>query len=172
MQIIIETKRLLLRELNSADDKGMFELDSNPEVHRYLGNNPVMSITECRKIIEFVREQYISNGIGRWAVIEKESGAFTGWCGLKLVKEEMNNHINYYDIGYRFIQKYWGKGYATEAAIPCCNYGFDKLKLNALYGTAHVNNIASQTVLQKCGLKFIENFYLDGEETAWFKRSM
>jgi RimJ/RimL family protein N-acetyltransferase len=78
MKVFVETERLILREMLPEDEKGMFELDSDPEVHRYLGNNPVKSIDQVRNIINSVRLQYKENGIGRWAVIEKASNEFIG----------------------------------------------------------------------------------------------
>ena len=152
-----------------SDEVGMFELDSDPEVHRYLGNNPVTNIQQVREVIDFVRQQYIENGVGRWAVIEKSSNNFIGWSGLKLVKEERNNHPKYYDIGYRFIKKYWGKGYATESAKPALDYGFEVLNLQEVIGTAHVENTASRNVLEKIGLKYVEKFMYDDIECDWLK---
>jgi len=70
-QPTIETRRLLIRELLPEDADGMFELESNPNVHLYLGNKPLQSIEESREAIRFIRKQYVDNGIGRWAVLEK-----------------------------------------------------------------------------------------------------
>ena len=56
-----------------------------------------------------IRQQYIDNGIDRWAIINKETNDFIGWTGLKFVTETTNNHINFYDLGYRLIEKYWAK---------------------------------------------------------------
>jgi len=169
LEIFAETERLILREILSSDDKGMFELDSDAEVHKYLGNKPVETIVQSREMIEFIRRQYIENGIGRWAVIEKASNDFMGWAGLKLNKEPRNDHIDYYDVGYRFIKRYWGKGYATESAKPSLKYGFEKLKLNEIYGTADAQNIASKKVLEKLGLKYIETFEYYSRPTVWMK---
>jgi [ribosomal protein S5]-alanine N-acetyltransferase len=171
MQIFVETERLQLRELLPSDDIGMFELDSNPEVQRYLGNKPIKSIEEARKSIEFIRQQYLENGIGRWAVIEKETNCFVGWAGLKYVREITNNHINYHDLGYRFITSYWGKGYATEAAKASVAFGFEQLKLKEIYAMADVNNDASRKVLEKVGLMLIETFGLDSIPHNWFRIS-
>ena len=98
MIFYIETDRLILRDFLESDVEGMYELDSNPEVHRYLGNNPIKEINQIPPIIQFVRQQYEENGIGRWAVIEKKTNAFIGWSGLKLVKETRNQQNNYYDV--------------------------------------------------------------------------
>jgi len=169
MKIYIETARLILRELVTEDADGMFEMDSDPEVQLYLGNNPVKSIEQSKADIAFIRKQYVENGIGRWAVIEKETGNFTGWCGLKLIKETNNNHTNYYDLGYRFNKKYWGKGYATETAIATRDYGFKVLMLDEIIGIADTGNHGSIHVLEKTGLKRINIFDYHGMPHHWMK---
>src|ERR1035437_6707591 len=135
MKIFTETERLILREILPSDDKGMFELDSDKEVHKFLGNKPVQNIEQSRQVIEFIGQQYLTNGIGRWAIIEKSTNNFLGWTGLKLVKEEINNHTDYYDLGYRLIKKYWGKGFATESAKASLDYGFNILQLTDIYAS-------------------------------------
>lgn len=169
MQIIAETERLIIRELLPEDATGMFKMDSDPEVHRYLGNDPVKDIEQIRNVISFIRQQYVDNSIGRWAVIEKESGEFIGWTGLKLMRETVNNHTNYYDFGYRFVKSSWGKGYATETAAPSLQYGFDVLQADAIYAMADEGNTASRRVLQKAGLQFIEMFDYEDTQHAWYK---
>jgi ribosomal-protein-alanine N-acetyltransferase len=176
--MIVETERLILREFLPSDDEGMFELDSNPEVHKYLGENPSRTIEDARKMIASIRHQYVENGIGRWAAIEKETGNFIGWSGLKFIKEYENNRIHYYDVGYRLMPKYWGKGYATEAAKAAIQYGFEQLNANEIIGSANVENTRSRRALEKCGLTFIEQFYwheihcdwLCITKEAWFKQ--
>ncbi|WP_134203998.1 GNAT family N-acetyltransferase [Pedobacter suwonensis] len=169
MKIFAETERLILRELMPADAEGMFELNSDPDVHRYLGNKPVTSIEQSIAEIEFIRKQYVENGIGRWAVIEKTSGNFLGWSGLKLITETTNNHINYYDLGYRFSKRFWGKGYATETAMAVIDYGFTELKLNEIIGIADINNLGSIHVLEKVGLRRVSVFDYDGTKHLWMK---
>ena len=169
MKIFIETERLILRELLPTDDAGMFELDSDPEVHRYLGNKPLQNIEQGREIIAFIRRQYIDYGIGRWAVIEKATGDFMGWSGLKFFDTSVNNHTGFYDIGYRLIKQYWGRGYATESALAVLNYGFTILNLPVIYGMADVKNTASNNTLRKIGLGFVETFDYDGILHNWYE---
>ena len=168
MKTSIETERLLLRELLPTDDAGMFELDSNPEVHIYLGNKPVKSIEESREAIANIRQQYLENGIGRWAVILKETGEFIGWSGLKLEKN-VNGHETFYDLGYRFIQKHWGKGYAFETAKAFVDFGFSEMKLPVINAYADFDNLNSRKVLEKVGMKFVNSFELDRTEEAWYE---
>jgi ribosomal-protein-alanine N-acetyltransferase len=169
MKIYIETQRLLIREIRDEDEKGIFELDTDPEVHKYLGNKPITSMEQAAAVIKFIQRQYKENGIGRWAVIEKKNNNFIGWTGLKLITETINNQINYYDLGYRFIRKYWGKGYATETANATLKYAFDTLQLNTVFAMADIKNEASNNILKKAGLKHLETFDYDGEGHNWFR---
>ena len=169
MTPIIETERLLIREIIPSDAEAMFEMDSDKEVHKYLGNSPVKSIEQIVDVIQFIRKQYTENGIGRWAVIEKKSGKFIGWTGLKFVTELTNNHQNYYDLGYRFNQKFWGMGYATESAKASLKYGLETLKLKEIYAAAHIDNIASNKILKNLGFEPIETFFYEEETNNWYK---
>lgn len=169
MLIYAETPRLILREILHSDLDGFWELDSDPEVHRYLGNQPVTDKSKLVDVIEFVRQQYIDFGIGRWAVLNKETQEFMGWAGLKFVTEVTNNHSGFYDIGYRLIRKYWGKGYATEASMAALDYAFQTLKLEQLFATAAVDNFASNRVLQKIRLQFVETFYHGDIHCNWYE---
>ncbi|HMG14139.1 MAG TPA: GNAT family N-acetyltransferase [Saprospiraceae bacterium] len=158
MKIFVETERLILREMHATDDIGMFELDSNPEVHKYLGNKPIDTMEQSKATIENVRKQYLENGIGRWSVVEKSSGDFIGWSGLKLMTTVINNRTNFYDVGYRLIPRFWGKGYATESAKASIEYGFTKMNVNEIIGIANIENIKSRRALEKSGLSFKEQF--------------
>ncbi|WP_452602875.1 GNAT family N-acetyltransferase [Pontimicrobium sp. MEBiC06410] len=163
--IRIETERLILREFIDSDVDGLFELDSNPIVHRYLGNNPVKSKDESYKYIQDCKPKYKKHGICRLAVIEKASGNFIGWSGLRFIDDyTFNNHTNFYDVGYRLIPKYWGKGYATESGIASVNYGFNTLKLDTIYGITELGNEASHKALLKIGLDYLEDFYYPKEQ--------
>ena len=168
-KIFAETDRLILRELVSADAGGMFELDADPEVHRFLGNHTVHLLSESAAAIEAIRQQYTDNGIGRWAVLEKTTDSFIGWGGLKLIKEPVNKHVNYYDMGYRLIKRYWGKGYASEIAAVTLTYGFEELNLNEICAMVHIDNGASRHVLEKAGLHFVNKFYYGSDEHDWLK---
>ncbi len=168
MKIFVETPRLILREILREDNEAIFAMDSDPNVHRYLGNKPLSSIAEVSAIIDFIHTQYVENGIGRWAVVEKESNSFIGWAGLKYITDVVNSHTNYYDLGYRFMQHAWGKGYATEAAKALLNYGFKSMDLTTIYAIADSDNTSSHHVLQKAGLALAETFEYDGSPHHWF----
>ena len=169
MNIKIETERFYLREFIPSDENGIFELDSNPAVHTYLGNNPITKIEDVRKYIEFLNKQYKENGIGRWAVIDKFTEEFIGWSGIKLIKEPMNNHNNFYELGYRFKRKHWGKGFATESSNAILDYGFKKLNTDIIFAITDPKNENSKKVLTKLGFDFKETFDYEGDPTDWFE---
>ena len=172
MKIFTETPRLILREVTHDDIKGMFELDSDPEVHRYLGNLPITRIEEAKNIIDYIRLQYEKNGIGRWAVELKETGEFLGWCGMKFIDDiEFDGQKYFHDVGYRFIRRYWGKGYGYESAQACFDYAFDTMKLDKLVGLAEVENIGSNKILSKIGLKFIKEFEFQQTLCNWYEKT-
>ena len=172
MTFHIETERLLLRDLRLTDLEGMFALDSDPEVHKFLGNKPVKTIDESRIILESVLKQYKERGIGRFAVIEKSSGDFVGWSGLRLNTEyNMNGFTKYYDVGYRLIKRFWGKGFATESGKASVDYAFNNMKLPEIYATTELGNQASHNALLKIGLHYVEDFYFEQEQVnlRWYK---
>jgi ribosomal-protein-alanine N-acetyltransferase len=108
--------------------------------------------------------------MGRWAIIDKKTEDFIGWTGLKYEKA-LRKEFNYYDLGYRLRKKYWGHGIATETAIASLKYGFEKLNLKAIGAAAEVNHIASNKILKKIGLKFIETFDYYGVTHNWYTLS-
>lgn len=165
----IETERLLLREIQMSDVDGMFELDSNPNVHLFVGNKPVKSIEESIGYVKNVQQQYKDFGIGRWAVILKETNEFLGWSGIKFITNEINNHKDFYEIGYRFIEKHWGKGYATEAGKAFINYAFNVMKVDAVYAYADAGNENSRRILEKLDLRYVNSFEYEEELEVWYE---
>lgn len=168
MKIHIETERFLIRDLVIGDTSGMFALDSDAEVHKYLGNNPIQTLEEAKKIITSIRAQYKEYGIGRWAIINKKTNDFVGWTGLKY-EQKLRKDFNYYDLGYRLRKNYWGQGIGTETALASLKYGFDQLKLEKICAAADVNNIGSNKILQKIGLKPKGTFYYEDTLCNWYE---
>jgi len=165
----IETERLLLREFIPTDDLGLFELESNPNVHVYVGNKPITHIDEGRAYIDFLHQQYKDFGTGRWAVILKDTNEFLGWSGIKFITNEINKHKDFYEIGYRFIEKHWGKGYATESGKAFIDYAFNVMKVEALYAYADAGNENSRKILEKIGMQLVNSFEYEGDLQVWFE---
>ncbi len=169
MKVFIETDRFLLRELELSDVDGMFALDSDPEVHQFLGNKPIKSKEEALETIQFIRQQYIDLGIGRWAIIDKKNNDFVGWAGLKLITEPINNHQNFYDIGYRLRKEFWGKGVATECAQAIVQYAFNELNLKEIFAMADTDNEGSNKILKKIGMQFMAPFEAFDIQQNWYQ---
>lgn len=163
MKFILQTNRLLLRELTPEDAQNMYLLNLDPEVIRYTGDGPFASEVEARLFLDNY-DHYKKYGMGRWAVIRKSDEAFLGWCGLKYIPD-----FGEHDIGYRFFRRYWGLGYATESAKVCLEYGFDTLGLTTIVGRAMRDNLASIRVLEKIGLRFHGDFDFEGHSGVVYR---
>jgi len=167
MKPIIETERLILREFEPNDFKGVFEFGSNKEIQKYTGDPLLKSIEEAKKIISDVwLVDYKKYGFGRWATIYKPDNKLIGFSGLKFLPE-----FNQVDIGFRYLPKYWNLGIATEASKEIIKYGFETLNLDEIIGIAYPENIASCKVLEKVGLSFYkqDDYNGDGGTYNWYK---
>ncbi len=165
MNIYLETERLIIRNISYEDEAGLFAMDSDPEVHRYLGNQPYTDISQTRDNIAFIRRQYEVHGIGRWAVLLRESGEVVGWTGFKRMTETVNDHVNHLDFGYRHARKFWGQGYACEAAHAALNYGINTLGFKDIYAMTDIENAGSRRILEKLGFRLAKIFPYDGPST-------
>lgn len=149
---IIESERLYLREFELKDINDYFRLNSDPDVMKYIGP-PSTDIKIIKSYINRNINYYIDHpGLGRWAAFEKETDKFIGF--FELAHLDKTEEI---EVGYRLHKKYWGKGYATEMTKVLIDYGFNKIGLDEIAGITHPKNFASQKVLLKCGLRYVED---------------
>ncbi len=155
MNQILTTSRLYLREFSKEDASHFYLLNKDPEVIKYTDDPPFSSIKDAEIFIKNY-SAYKDYGYGRWAVCLNNTDEFIGFCGLKFHPKE-----NISEIGFRFFKKQWHKGYATESAQAVINYGFNSLNLSEIYAHAHINNLSSQRVIEKCGLQFVKNIIHD-----------
>ena len=162
--IILETERLIIREHVLSDAPFFFTLNSNYNVVKYTGDSSFKMIAEAEKIVQYVMNQYKENGYGRWLVAEKETGNPIGWCGLKFHTDTKET-----DIGYRLLESAWGKGYATESAKACIDYGFKHFNLNRIIGDAIKENTASINVFKKLGMTYLKDSLLDNIESVVYE---
>ncbi len=167
MNLILETERLLIREMRHEDAEALFDMDKNPNVHKYLWQKPNTHIDEIHSYIDMVRSQYDRNNIGRFSTIIKETNELIGWTGIKYIDDHVENgKTNFYDYGYRLDEKFWNKGYATEASKVWLDYGFNQMNIKEMNAYTHFDNGASNHVLQKVGFSFIED-YPDEKGAIW-----
>lgn len=150
MDIILQSPRLYFCEFTKDDIQLLFDLNNNPNVIKYV-HEPAPTLENVTDILyNIILPQYKLYGHGRWAVHLKSNNEFIGWCGLKYVKEK-----DEIDLGYRFKENYWGKGFGYESAKATIEYGFNNLKLKRIIATALPENIASWKIMEKCGMKHI-----------------
>lgn len=139
----------------------MFALNQNPNVIRYTGDDPFESEEAAKRFLENYSE-YKNTGFGRWAVVLKDTDEFIGWCGLKLHEGQ------YVDIGFRFFETHWNKGYASEAARASLDYAFQELDLTEVVGRVAKDNLASIRILEKLGMTFWKKDTCNGIENALY----
>ena len=162
--------RLRYRPLRPADAAGMFALDSNPNVLRYLGTPPLTDIAQSRAALARLQGEYRTEGLGRWAVELHATGEFLGWAGLKMNHKVVNGHADFIDIGYRLLEPHWGHGYGTEASRAWLAHGFGALGLPLISGYAEAAHGASRHILEKIGLLLVNLFEgPDGTPCAWYE---
>ena len=148
---ILETERLVLREIDPvADAAFMLELLNEPAFIRYVADRGVRT-TEAASayITEKILPSYAKFGFGFYIVELKESSARVGICGL--VKRDTLEDV---DIGFSTTARYWGRGYAYEAAAALMAHGRDVHGLKRIVGITARGNQASMNLLQKLGLRF------------------
>lgn len=159
----IETKRLILREVDLEDAPEVLAFASHPEVSRYTGDaGLIITMDDARRlIVETWHADYQKLGFGRFAVIDKQTDRVIGFCGLKYLDD-----LKEVDIGYRFLPEFWGRGLATETALAIMYYGRASLGLSNIIGLVLPENFASHRVLQKIGLLKAEQITLDEAEVV------
>jgi len=160
------TERLVLRALTVEDAPDFFALNSNLDVMRYTGEPPLESLDEARDAIANYPD-FETVGYGRWACVLKAEQRVIGFCGLKYLDD-----LKETDVGYRFLPEYWGKGLATEACQASVDFGFDVLRLNRIIGLILPDNIASQRVLEKVGMRYERSIVYEGDQAIVYSKSM
>jgi [ribosomal protein S5]-alanine N-acetyltransferase len=163
MKIIMETDRLFLREFMVTDAESLYALNLDTAVLKFTGDKPFSSVESAKDFLAGY-DAYEKDGFGRWAVIEKFSGEFTGWCGLK------RNEENLVDLGFRFLRQFWNNGYATESAGACLDFGFNRGGLEEIIGRSARQNKASIRVMEKINMKFWKEGACDGIPDAVYYR--
>ncbi|PZS35903.1 MAG: GNAT family N-acetyltransferase [Pseudonocardiales bacterium] len=157
VDIVLETDRLILRKFTTADLEHLVELDRDPEVTTFLTGG----VATPRKQVEnevlprILAEYARAPGWGRWAAIEKSSGAFLGWFSLDPPKDERAG----LELGYRLRKAAWGKGYATEGSRALVDRAFSDPPVQRVFAETMAVNLASRRVLEKAGLRYLRTFH-------------
>ena len=157
---VIETPRLDLRQLVREDAPFILELVNEPSWLRFIGDRNVHSLEDAVGYIEKgPLESYAKNGFGLYLVVDRESGASAGLCGL--IRRDVLPHV---DIGFAFSPRFWGRGLAFEAASAVMAYGRDVLGLSPILAIVNPDNEKSIALLEKLGMRFDRMFRLPSDE--------
>jgi RimJ/RimL family protein N-acetyltransferase len=144
------TTRLTVRRMSISDAGFILTLLNEPSWLRFIGDRGVRTIDDAKNyIIQGPVAMYASLGFGLCTVELKDSACPAGICGL--VKRD---YLDAADIGFAFLPAHWGKGYAYEAATAILNFAKADLGLKRILATTRPENIASQKLLEKLGLRF------------------
>ncbi len=158
MGIFLETARLTLRRFTEADVDNLVELDSDPDVMRFLnGGRPTSrEVIRDETLPRFLQYYEDFPGFGVWAAIEKSSGEFLGWFALRPADCGSPDEV---ELGYRLRKAAWGKGYASEGSRALIRKGFTEFGVRRVIAQTMTVNLASRRVMEKSGLTFVRTFH-------------
>ena len=146
---IIETSRLTLRYITIKDAKALIPILGDPEVMRYS----IIGVHNRPRIRQFIEQRllsYLECGFGLYAVINKKDEEFMGYCGFFVQSVDDRKEV---EIGYRLAKKYWGQGYATEAAQAVLKYGRERYNFKRFVCLIDPENTGSINVAKKLGME-------------------
>jgi RimJ/RimL family protein N-acetyltransferase len=144
----ILTPRLILREMKNEDADDLFQIFSDPEAMKFYPST--RNLVETKTWVYNNIERYARHGFGIWAVQSRIGVEFLGQCGLILQDVDGKQDL---EIGYMFLRRHWGQGFATEAASACRDYAFERLDYKRVVSLIDPGNIASRRVAEKVGMK-------------------
>ena len=160
MRVFLETQRLVLREFTVDDVDALVELDSDPEVARFVFDGEVTTRESvlADTLPAFLGYYQRFPGYGFWAAIEKSSGDFLGWFHFR---PRPGNPVDEPELGYRLRRSAWGKGYATEGSRALIDKGFTEFGVARVVAEAMVVHTASRRVMEKSGMRLLRVFHVD-----------
>ena len=147
--LILETPRLILRRQQASDVTPLVDLWADPDVTRYLGGP--RDRDWLRGVFEETAEAPFAEQYDLWPVVEKATGKVVGHCGLLEKEVEGKTEI---ELTYVFARSAWGKGYATEIGRALRDYAFEALGIGRLIALIEPENVASERVARKVGMRF------------------
>src|SRR5205823_1103155 len=157
MQVFLETERLLLRRFTEADGDNLFDLDSDPEVMRFVNGGPPTprDVIEADILPRFLSYYQQFAGYGFWAAIVKATGEFLGWFHFRPLDGAGPDEV---ELGYRLRKAAWGQGYGTEASRALIRKGFTEFGVRRVVASTYADNIASRRVMEKAGLTLVRTY--------------
>jgi [ribosomal protein S5]-alanine N-acetyltransferase len=146
---ILETDRLLLREINNEDAEGIFTCFSNNEVTRFYGQDTLESVEQAEQFVEFFSKNYMEKRGIRWGIERKGTKGIIGTIGYNAWLPKHKRA----EIGYEIRPDQWRKGYTMEAILKVTSYGFEEMGLTRIGAIVFIENEASNRLLTKIGFQ-------------------
>jgi RimJ/RimL family protein N-acetyltransferase len=147
---VLETDRLILRHLTVDDSEFILALLNDPSWLRFIGDKGVKTLDDARDyILKSLVAMYNRLGFGLYLTELKDEGIPVGICGL--IKRDFLEDV---DIGFAFLPKFRGKGYAYESAFAVMAYGKRNFGLNRMVAITSPDNYSSARLLEKLGFNF------------------
>lgn len=158
MHVFLRTDRMVLRHFTEADVDLLVELDSDPEVMRFItGGRPTPREEVEQDVLPAFLDYYQRfSGYGFWAAVEVATGAFLGWFHLRPREGGSPDEA---ELGYRLRRCAWGKGYATEGSRALIRAGFTEHGVERVVAETMVVNTGSRRVMEKAGLTLVRTFH-------------
>ena len=160
----IETGRLILRGFQREDLGSFADIMGEDRVGKQLPRGEGYTYQEVEKWLEGILKTWEEKEYGIWAVEEKNSQQFIGYCGLNRIEE-----LGEFEVLYAYGPDHWKKGFATEAASAVLHYAFKILGLKKVVGLARPDNYGSIKVLEKNGLKYLETMEIFGLTCRYYE---
>jgi len=157
---VIETERLVLRDLTIEDLDELAALYADPRVRQYFPDGTLTRGQTLKELEWIINVYYVTYGYGLWAVILKESGELVGRCGLLPWEIDGRTEV---EVAYLLGTRWWGRGLATEAAIGIVEFAFGTLPVDRLIAMVDPLNEASRNVATKVGMRLLWMGYVDDE---------
>ncbi len=160
----VETSRLHLRMFTPEDLNDLyFRIYSDPGVMRYLPGGLPRTLERTAAVLREFAAHWERHGFGAWAIEDRENNEFIGQVGLQYIEDTADVEV-FYALGRDF----WGQGLATEAARAALRYGFEHEQLKRIWALAAYENIASQCVLIKVGMRYARDAEMYGLKVKMF----
>lgn len=146
---ILETDRLVLREITKEDAEGIFDCFSNDKVTRFYGQETLESIEQAERFVDFFSKNYNEKKGIRWGIERKGTKGIIGTIGFNAWFPKHKRA----EIGYEIHPEHWRKGYTSEAVSKVLSYGFDLMSLTRIGAVVFIDNEASNNLLLKIGFQ-------------------
>lgn len=151
MTTILQTPRLLLRELTDEDHEALFEMYQDARMNRFIGGPPPPREEYWKKVRETWPAYYARHGFGLWATVRRDDGRLMGRCGLLSQEVDGERHV---EVAYALAPEFWGRGYATEAARAIRDHAFRTLDAPHVISLILPENAGSIRVAERDGMTF------------------